>query len=297
MAVLLTAAVIVVVYKSARPRFLSPARLVGLLPQSDAVLFYADIGSLRRSGFLKFLEAVKNSEEPDYRRFVAETGFAYERDLDAIAIASVPDQVFAVARGRFDWRRLIQYAGGHGGRCKNSYCQVPTSQPGKWFSFFPVQSDVIGVAVSADRNAAYALLPREGAPELHTPSFPIWAEVPRRILDQPGSLPPAVQVLAHALSSASSVTLGINQVSPSASGTALDISLIAVCDSEIAANNVREHLAQLTSMFRNLIAHNQAPVSTPDLARLFVSGAFRTEGQNVHGDWVVPRPVLDSLFR
>ena len=294
--ILLTAAVVAFVYNSARPRDSKPARLVSLLPQSDAVLFYADIIELRRSGFLKLLETAKNAEDKDYRQFVAETGFAYQRDLDAIAIASVPDQLFAVARGRFDWQRLIEYAGGHGGHCKNRYCQAPASQPGKWLSFFPVRSDVVGVAVSADPNAAYELLPREGAPSQNTPEFPIWARVPRRIFDRPDSLPPAAQVLARALSPASIVTIGIAQPSPAAPNGPLDIRLIAACESELAANNVRDHLAQLTSGFRNLIASNPTPLNTPDLARLFTSGAFRTEGQYVNGDWLISRPVFDSLF-
>lgn len=296
-AILLTAAVALFVYNSARPRYATPARLVGLLPQSDAILFYADVAALRHSGFLKLLETAKSAEDPDYSRFVAETGFAYQRDLDALAVASAPNQLFAVAKGRFNWQRLIQYAGGHGGHCKNRYCQAPASQPGKWISFFPVQSDIIGVAVSADANAAYELLPREGAPELHQPEFPVWAEVPRRILDHPDSLPPPVQVVARALSSASSVTIGLDQAPSSTPGSALNIRLIAVCESEIAANNVRDHLAQLTTMFRNLIARNQPPPATADLARLFTSGVFLTKGQNVDGDWLVPRPVLDSLFQ
>jgi hypothetical protein len=296
-ALVLTAAVVVFVYKSARPRYATPARLVSLLPQSDAVLFYADIAALRHSGFLKFLETVKSSEEPDYQRFVSETGFAYQRDLDSIAAASLPNQLFAVARGRFNWQRLIQYATAHGGKCKNHFCQAPASQPGKWISFFPVQSDVIGVAVSADSSAAYTLLPREGAPDPHTPAFPIWVEVPRRILDDPGSLPPAVQVVARALSSASNVTIGIGQASSSTPDAALDVRLTAVCDSEIAATNARDHLAQLTKMFRDFIAHGQPPSHTPDLGLLFTAGAFRTEGQTVAGDWVIPRAVLDSLFQ
>ncbi|MGA8595294.1 MAG: hypothetical protein WB676_11180 [Bryobacteraceae bacterium] len=296
-AILLTAAVIAFVYNSARPRYGTAARLVGLLPQSDAVLFYADITALRHSGFLNFLGTAKSAEDPDYQRFVAETGFAYQRDLDAIAVASVPNQLFAVARGRFNWQRLIQYAGEHGGHCKNRFCQSPASQRGKWISFFPVRSDIIGVAVSADANAAYELSPREGVPDLHPPDFPVWAEVPRRILDQPDSLPPAVQVLARALSSAASVTIGISQAPSSGPGSALNIRLIAVCDSEIEANNVRDHLTQLTTMFRNLIARNQPPSTTPDLARLFTSGVFLTKGKNVDGDWIVPRPVVDSLFQ
>jgi hypothetical protein len=295
-ALVLAAGVIVFVYQSTGRQYATAARLTALLPQSDAIVFYADVAALRQCGFLQFLEATKGGQEPDYQRFVSETGFSYQRDLDAVATAAVPNQFYAVARGRFDWQKLIQYAVNHGGKCQNRYCWTPSSQSGKWLSFFPIQSEVIGVAVSPDRQAAYSLLPREGSPDTQTVNFPVWAKIPQRILTDPTSLPPAAQVMARALSSASSVIVGANQASPTAPGSALDVRLIAGCDSETIANNLRDHLTQLARMFRGMAAHNPPAAGSPDLGRLLASGTFLVDGHTLLGDWIVPRSVIDSLF-
>ena len=286
---------IVFVYVFTERRSATAARLTDLLPQPDAVLFYADIDALRHSGFLRFLEAGSGSQEADYQRFVSETGFAYQRDLDAVAVASLPNQIYAVARGRFDWSKLTRYATAHGGKCQNRFCRLPASQPGKWLSFFPVRSEIIGIAVSSDPQAAYSLLPREGAPRTKGPPFPLWVRIPRRILDDPNSLPPAGQVMARALSSASTVTFGVTQSSSAAPGSALDVRLIAGCDSETVANNLRDHLQQLTQMLGRMSSRNSSTTS-PDLGRLLSSGSFVVDGQQLLGEWLVPRSVLDSLF-
>ena len=58
-----------------------PARL---LPGADAFL-YADLGWARRANSGKLLFPV--SHDPEYERFIQETGFDFERDLDAVAFA------------------------------------------------------------------------------------------------------------------------------------------------------------------------------------------------------------------
>ncbi|HXM66603.1 MAG TPA: hypothetical protein VN911_07715 [Candidatus Acidoferrum sp.] len=58
-----------------------PARL---LPGADA-FFYLDLGRARRANSGKELPAV--SHEPEYERFIRETGFQFERDLDEAAFA------------------------------------------------------------------------------------------------------------------------------------------------------------------------------------------------------------------
>lgn len=295
-AIVVLATVATLVYLWARPRYDTAAKLVGLLPQADAVVFYADVAALRHSGYLQLLESAKSAQEPDYQRFVSETGFAYQRDLDAVAMASQPNQTFVVARGRFDWQRLAQYASNHGGTCDDHYCQLPATKPDQWISFFAIRSGVLGLAVSADPRAAYSLLPREGAPEPTTPQFPLWAEIPRRVLDHPDSLPPGAQVVARALSSASRVTLGITEATPGIGDSALNVRLIASCPSDVVANDLRGHLSQLAGFFRGFAAHNQQHSDGPDLAGLLASGTFGAAGHTVVGNWIVPRSVVEALF-
>ena len=295
-AIVVIAIVATLVYRWTRPRYDTAAKLVGLLPQADAAVFYADVAALRHSGYLQLLESTQSAQEPDYQRFVSETGFAYQRDLDAVAVASLPNQTFVAARGRFDWQRLTRYAINHGGKCDDRYCQLPATKPDQWISFFPIKSNVLGLAVSGDPRAAYSLLPREGAPELATPQFPVWAQIPRRVLDHPDALPPGAQVIARALSSASQVTLGITEAMPGAADSALNVRLIASCASNAAANDLRDHLAQLAGFFRGFAAHNKPNSGAPDLAGLLASGTFGAAEHNVVGNWIVPRSVVEALF-
>lgn len=295
-AIVVAATVAALAYRWARPRYDTAAKLVGLLPQPDAVVFYADVAALRHSGYLQLLESAKSAQELDYQRFVSETGFAYQRDLDAVAVASLPNQVFVTARGRFDWQRLRKYALNHGGKCDGRYCELPATKPEQWISFFPIRSRVLGLAVSADPRAAYSLLPREGAPEVATPQFPVWAQIPRRVLNHPDSLPPGGQVVARALSSASQVTLGIAEAMPGAADSALNVRLIAACPSNAKANDLRDHLTQLAGFFRGFAAHSQQHSGGPDLAGLLASGTFGAAESNVVGNWIVPRSVVEALF-
>jgi hypothetical protein len=294
-AVVLIAVVVTALYFYLRPRYDTADKLVSLLPRSDAAVFYADIRTLRTAGILRSLEGAKGTQEPDYLRFVSETGFAYDRDLDAIAIASVPNQLFGVLRGRFDWPRLGQYATRNAGSCHNAYCQVPASKSGRWISFFPIRANVMGIAVSSDPSAAYALLPRRGAPVLASPDYPAWVQLPQRILAKPDVLPPALQVFSRALSSASEVTLAIDGAGQESGGGPFVIRLFAGCDSEARANAVREHLSQLTGMLGRLESRG-VKTSEPGVGTLLASGTFRTVNRQVEGAWRVPAALIDSLL-
>ena len=95
-----------------------PARL---LPGADA-FFYVDLGKIRKVNAGKELPAV--SHDPEYERFIRETGFQFERDLDEAAFAvhypgnwpgsgtggSAPDPRFSeVLKGEFDGERVTAY--------------------------------------------------------------------------------------------------------------------------------------------------------------------------------------------
>jgi hypothetical protein len=98
-----------------------PARL---LPGADAFL-YADFGWARRAnGGRPLFPASSVSHDPEYERFIQDTGFDFERDLDAAAFAvhypqnwpgggtggAAPEPRFSeVFTGRFDGSRCIAY--------------------------------------------------------------------------------------------------------------------------------------------------------------------------------------------
>jgi len=98
----------------------APPEAARLLPGADAFL-YANFGWLRKVSASP-LPAV--SHDPEYERFIQETGFVFERDLEAVAFAmhypaswpgggtggKAPEPRFSeVFGGRFDGERLSAY--------------------------------------------------------------------------------------------------------------------------------------------------------------------------------------------
>src|SRR5436309_8895537 len=135
----------------------SDSDMVALLPDKDATVFFVNVAALRRAGVLSLFAGSKPIEEPEYQEFVHQTHFDYTTDIEAIAGAADEKQILFIVRGRFDWGRLRSYALTHGGVCKNSLCNLPSSKAGRSASFLPIQPDVMGLAVAQDRNAALAL--------------------------------------------------------------------------------------------------------------------------------------------
>src|SRR3984885_2372755 len=119
--VLVGAAVVLAVQlrKHAPPE---PARI---LPRGDA-FFYVNLGPIRKVNAGQEFPAV--SHDPEYERFIHETGFQFERDLDEAAFAihypgnwpgggtggSAPEPRFSeVFLGKFDGVRLAAYLKQH----------------------------------------------------------------------------------------------------------------------------------------------------------------------------------------
>ena len=102
--------------QSASNRVEPPVELVRTLPPDATTLLYLDLAVLRQSPLLASLRSLAPSPQADadYAEFVRETGFDYERDLDRAAIATVmrggTRNLFAVADGRFDARKIVAHA-------------------------------------------------------------------------------------------------------------------------------------------------------------------------------------------
>jgi hypothetical protein len=103
--------------------------LVSLLPPGAPYVFYVDVAALRKAEFLAKLSAIfpAPAEDPEYTEFVRATGFDYSRDLDRVAITSIPGASSAgsisgsssgvsatafmtLAEGRFDQQKIQAYA-------------------------------------------------------------------------------------------------------------------------------------------------------------------------------------------
>ena len=90
--------------------------MLAALPADASAVLYVDLASLRQSDFAQHLLAwaPQPQADADYARFVSDTGFNYERDLNRLAFVSlqngVPAAWFAIADGRFDQKKIAAFA-------------------------------------------------------------------------------------------------------------------------------------------------------------------------------------------
>ena len=92
--------------------------LLSALPAGAPTLVYLDLAAVRASGFYQHRPDGGPIAVPDkdYANFVQSTGFDFEKDLDRVVIASwpaaakEPARTVAVADGRFDRKKIRDYA-------------------------------------------------------------------------------------------------------------------------------------------------------------------------------------------
>jgi len=273
-----------------RARNARPAALMSRMPVREAVIVYIDFAALRRAGVLRMLNA-KVAEEADYQAFVRRTRFDYQRDLDSALVAFAPRARYFLVRGRFDWTALRAYAEAEKGYCKNSLCRMPGSTPDRRISFFPVQSDILAMAVSPDESAAWGLSARGSTPGMELPDAPVWISIPRAVLRSGEGLPTGTRMFARSIENADAVTLSIGP-----DGQRFAARLNVRCRSESDAAAVAGQLEKTTALLREMIAREHQTPNPADLSGVLTAGSFRAEGTRVSGYWPIERSFLDNLL-
>src|SRR5207302_2561776 len=90
--------------------------LLGMMPGDAAAVLFVNLAELRTAPFVTqlFAWAPQPELDEDYARFIKQTNFNYERDLDHFAIAfekaGQDSAFFAVADGRFDHQKISALA-------------------------------------------------------------------------------------------------------------------------------------------------------------------------------------------
>jgi hypothetical protein len=267
-------------------QFSDPRYLLSRFPAEDGLVLRADFSALRRAGLLA---ASKTPLEPDYKQFLDGTGFDYKRDLDFVIVSLSASGNFFIARGRFDWNRLRDYAMRQGGSCYEQLCRMPGSTPERHISFLPLRGDTIALAVGANDLEA-ARLTRAGDPvTTPLPSAPVWLSVPGAELRRQGALPPRLGLMLSALGNADRIVVAI---APAAHG--IEANLEANCrtadDAKILASQLRVTTAALKeAMTKDKEAQND------ELTAMLAAGNFEQAGVKVIGSWPVQKSLLDAL--
>ncbi len=269
---------------------LGPGEMLAMLPAEGSTLLYLDTAALRASGVLEMLAGTRSTEEPDYRRFVEESGFDYRTDLDAVAGAfntgqgsiwqgnagQSKDATYLVLRGRFQWKQLAAYAVSQGGSCQYTTCTMPGSSQGRNISFYPLRPNVLALAVGQEVKAVNNIgLGKHQKLEVVTAL--VWLRLPAAALGRLGSNLSWLAPLAQA----QTATL---QVKPrSGSITQVNLELAAACKSPEQATQLAGQLSQMAEKLRS--------AGLPDLT----GGQFTSQGRDVAGTWTLDRAFLEKL--
>lgn len=266
--------------------FFDQRNLLSRFPAEDALAMSVDFTALRAAGLLT---ASKTPPEPDYKQFVDGTGFDYRRDLDSVAASFSRSGTFFIARGRFDWKKLRDYAARQGGSCYEDLCRMQGSKPERHISFLPLRGDAIALAVSANDLAA-TMLTKTGPPVTTAiPSGPVWLSVPGSELRKQDALPPGMHLLLSALTSADRVVITVGPA-----GSSIEAHLEATCRTKDDAKVLASQLRTTTSMIREALQHD-SKAGDDELAALLTGGSFDASDRRVSGTWPVRKSLLEAL--
>jgi hypothetical protein len=264
------------------------SRLLLSLPLDQAVKLYIDADALRAAKLLGSVAGSPASEEPDYRRFVEETGFDYRNDLNAAAASFLNGDAYMAVRGRFDWKRLSEYARAQRGQCSGSFCSMPASRPNRYISFYPLRPNVLALAVAADERGAARVMPPRGDRKTPdpVPAAPVWISAPGSAFRDLSGLPDGSHILSP-LADAQEASFSLHD-----GGVHLDAS----CASPEIAASVVVRFTATTDLLRKMLERDKLAPSPADLSGVLVAGRFETRASHAIGTWPLQKEFIESLL-
>lgn len=290
-AVLALVAIVYSMFFWYRSRTLAPAALLARLPSANSLLISIDFRQLRQAGILQLLDKSKSREDPDYVSFVQKTNFNYRVDLDLAVASFAPTGKFLLLTGRFDWNALRAYAAAQGGRCEAELCRMQGSTPDRRISFFPLRANLMALAVSPDDSAALRLNSPSAPSQPQPPDAPIWVSIPAAMLRSGENLPDGTRAFARSVGQAETVTLSFKP-----EDHRLAARLNVLCRNELDAADVALQLQRVTTVLRDMIAHENQKPNPADLSGVLTAGSFRPEGRRVLGYWPIERVFIENVL-
>ncbi|MBS1839774.1 MAG: hypothetical protein JSS69_09435 [Acidobacteria bacterium] len=128
--------------------------LLRALPSDSSAVIYLDFEELRQTAIPRNLANWKAGANVDaeYKQFVGETGFDYERDLDRVAIAvqnsGAENHYFALADGKFDRKKIEAYLRKNGNNETRNGRQIFHLTPG-------IQGRAVSAAFLSNKRIAF----------------------------------------------------------------------------------------------------------------------------------------------
>lgn len=261
------------------------------LPDKNAVTIHLDLEAIRKAGMADLLAGTPVAEEPDYLRFVSESGFDWKTDLDAVTASKTGSDWFLFVRGKFDMEKLRNFALARGGLCRNGVCEVAGATPGRLISFYPVSSRILALATSTAPMAVYRM---QGKPMSEwsggAPEGPAWMSLNGSVLAGDPALPSGSRLFGKVLAEAERTTFS---VTGGVSG--LELRMRSQTADAAGAGSVKAQLEGVTEEFKKYFARIGQAASPEDLSGLLLSGEFGVMGNDVIGRWPLRKELLKKL--
>jgi hypothetical protein len=266
--------------------FFEPRKLLSRFPSENSLALSVDVAALRSAGLL---QQSSTPTEAEYKQFIEGTGFDYRRDLDSVFASFARSGTYFIARGRFDWIKLRQYAAQQGGTCYQELCRIQGSRPERHISFLPLRKDALALAVSTSDLAATQLT-RMGQPLVgDIPSAPAWITVPGAELQRRDALPPEMHSVLSALGAADRVvvTFGI-------ASAQVEAHLEATCKTASDALLLTNQLRSTTALLKEALVRDKK-LSSDEFASVLTAGTFTQNDRRVTGRWPIGRGAIQAL--
>lgn len=274
-----------------RNRPIADSQLLLRLNPTRAVIVSLNVQALRQAGILDLLAGTAGSEEPEYKQFVAQTGFDYRTDLDSALLGFRDSQNLYYLRGRFDMGKLKRYAEANGGSCGSGRCTMAGSNPQRPISFTEVRPGLLAMHVGGERSTLLEML--KDAPQgplAAVPGQPLWSWIPAAVLEGQAPMPTGTRAFASALKGAEHIQLTLG-----AEGTRFAAGLEVRFKEPPEAALALGALENTTAMLNKLIARENQQANPKDLSGVLTAGKFRREERTVYGTWPIERAFLETL--
>ncbi|HKD05059.1 MAG TPA: hypothetical protein VKB79_04075 [Bryobacteraceae bacterium] len=266
-------------------QFFEPANLLSRFPLEGGTALNVDFASLRKAGLLES----KAPPEPEYKQFVEAAGVDYRRDVDLLVASFSKSGNYFIARGRFDWKKLREYAVRQGGSCYQDLCRVQGSTPERRISFLPLRGDTIGLAVSGNDLAASRLTKTGPTVVTRPPEAPVWVSIPGSALRDSTVIPVGMRVFLTALSRAERIVITAAQ-----GNGGIQAHMEATCRTSSDAAVLASQLRSTTGILRDTLMTDKE-ASRDELARTLAAGTFDNSGARVTGAWPIAKGLIESL--